>query len=196
MKASGVFCGAELTTCPRDRYELVLDFRNVIMAPEDVETICKWNQELPPLEITISKPREKRSVSANAFMWALADKIAKTLSKDGAYFSRVDIYREAVRDAGPFTTVLVANDAADTLKAQWSAQGVGWLADTVAEDGANQTINLYAGSSSYNTEEMARLISCLLAWCDDIGIHVETKAKTPGNGKKSVMERVKDWWWG
>lgn len=113
-------------------------------------------------EYEIKPYKEKRSLSANALAWLYCDRLAEKL-----HSTKEEIYRIAVANVGVFTEIKVADaEAAKRFKQIWQHNGVGWLTKTINET----TIQAYYGSSTYNTQEMARLIDFLQDECRRQGI--------------------------
>lgn len=113
-------------------------------------------------EYEIKPYKQKRSLSANALAWVYCDKLAEKL-----HSTKEEIYRIAVSNVGVFTEIKVADaEAAKRFKQIWQHNGVGWLTKTINET----TIQAYYGSSTYNTQEMARLIDFLQDECRRQGI--------------------------
>lgn len=113
-------------------------------------------------EYEINPHKQKRSLSANALAWVYCDKLAEKL-----HSTKEEVYKIAVSNVGVFTEVRVADaEAAKRFKQIWQHNGVGWLTRTINET----TIQAYYGSSTYNTQEMARLIDFLQDECRRQGI--------------------------
>lgn len=128
-------------------------------------------------EYEIKSYKEKRSLSANALAWVYCDKLAEKL-----HSTKEEIYRIAVANVGVFTEIKVADvEAAKRFKQIWQHNGVGWLTKTINET----TIQAYYGSSTYNTQEMARLIDFLQDECRRQGI--ETRPQ------EEVDSMLKEW---
>lgn len=141
---------------------------------ENTETLFQIFEELKSTEklsIKITKHTKKRSLDANAYAWVLIGKIAEKTN-----VPRVDVYRNAIREIGGNYDVVCAQDkAVDSLCAAWQKNGIGWITDTMPsklEDCTN--VMLYHGSSSYDTQQMSRLINLLVQDCEQLG--VETKS--------------------
>lgn len=120
-----------------------------------------------PLMVTIKEYREKRSLSQNAYLWVLLDKLGAKLNR-----SKEDIYKEYVRDYGVFEVLPIRNDAVERWVKNWQARGLGWVCEDLGEsklDGYTKLISYY-GSSTYNTAEMKRLIDAVLQECEEQGI--------------------------
>ena len=128
-------------------------------------------------EYEIKPYKEKRSLSANAIAWVYCDKLAEKL-----HSTKEEIYRIAVANVGVFTEIKVADaEAAKRFKRIWQHNGVGWLTRTINET----TIQAYYGSSTYNTQEMARLIDFLQDECRRQGI--ETRPQ------EEIDSMLKEW---
>ena len=116
-------------------------------------------------EYDIKPHKEKRSLSANALAWVLCDDIAKVLhgTKEG-------IYRHAISHVGVFTEMQFSSpEAMERFKQIWQGNGIGWLTHSINDT----TLHAYAGSSTYNSSEMHRLIEFLMDEAQALGI--ETK---------------------
>lgn len=129
------------------------------------------------LDVKIEPHREKRTYDANAYFWKLAGELAKKLSQRGDKpISAVEIYRQYIVDYGKFTVLPVRNDLVFMFCREWEKRGMGWLA---IEQGASKingytNVCVYFGSSSYNKEEMGRLIDAVVADCKEQGIDTRT----------------------
>jgi len=129
--------------------------------------------------ISVKQKRGKRSLNANGYAWVLMQKIAEELSKNGLYTSRNEVYKKAIVDCQAFQYVAVQNEHTDDFLRKWQAKGIGWIAIDCGEckNFAGHTIQVFHGSSSYNTKEMARLIDCLVDECQQLGIDTKPKAE-------------------
>lgn len=111
--------------------------------------------------------RKGRSLDANAYCWVLLDKLAAHYN-----LPREAIYREEIRTIGGVSDVLcMVERAADDFVRRWTAQGVGWM----AEQGRSKipgcvNVTVWYGSSSYDTEQMSRLIDQIVSDCESAGI--------------------------
>ena len=112
-----------------------------------------------PLDVEIKKERPKRSLSANAYLWVLIDKLSV---KTG--IPRDEIYRHAIRNVGGNAVmVTVLEEAAEALMKGWETKGLGWLAEyyTSPVEGCANVV-LYYGSSTYDKRSMAVLIDYII----------------------------------
>jgi hypothetical protein len=123
------------------------------------------------LSVEVKPFRQRRSLDANAYCWVLMDKLAEKLHK-----SKVEIYREYIRDIGGNSdTLCVQNRALERVCQGWSRNGIGWLTDTFPSkiEGCTNVI-CYYGSSEYDTEQMSRLIDLIVQDCKEQGIETMT----------------------
>ena len=126
---------------------------------------------LDTLSLKVGKFKKKRSLDANAYCWTLIGKIAEqtNVPKD-------EVYREAIRGiGGNYEIVCVKEEAADSLRSGWERNGIGWCTDIMLSklDGCTNVM-LYYGSSTYDTEQMQRLISNIQQDCISLGIEVKS----------------------
>jgi hypothetical protein len=131
---------------------------------DDLEALDKLTIEIKPF-------RNKRSLDANAYCWVLLDKLSEKLN-----IPKEELYREEIRKIGGVSeTVCVVNDAVEKLRNGWERNGIGWLTETMPSklEGCTNLV-LYYGSSTYDTEQMSRLISNVVQDCQAVGIDTRT----------------------
>ena len=124
------------------------------------------------IEVTVSLPRKKRSLSANAYAWVLIGKLASQLHQ-----SKGDIYRDAIRDiGGNYSVVYVETNAIEAFRATWGRQNdeSGWFTEIIEQDSHGAQIICYYGSSVYDTRQMSTLIDRLVSDCKECGIETMT----------------------
>lgn len=97
--------------------------------------------------LEVSKLREHRSKSANAYFWELVSRIAEKLNTD-----RESIYLWMIRDAGVMVSMTVLEEALPNLEKVFR------LIEQDSFYGDYVDVRCYYGSSTYDTKEMARLI--------------------------------------
>ena len=124
------------------------------------------------IDIDIKEYKEHRSLDANAKCWVMIDKLAEVLHKD-----KREIYWEAIENVGGVSTIVsIDNEKVDQICRFWRKKGLGWLTKIDESDDPNKkTVILSAGSSAYNTKQMACLIDILTQLCNDNGIPTMTK---------------------
>lgn len=121
--------------------------------------------------VEIKQKKEKRSREANAYCWALLDKLAEKL-----HIAKEDIYRSLIKNiGGNCETVCVQDKAVARLCEGWRRNGIGWVCDTFASklDGCTNVI-LYYGSSTYDSAQMHRLIELVVQECEQQEIETLT----------------------
>lgn len=118
--------------------------------------------------ITVKERKRKRSLNSNSYAWVLLGKLAEKLR-----IPKTDIYRNYVKEIGGNTKdiVCVQDKALDKLRSAWESNGLGWVTDTLPSkiDGCTNVI-LYYGSSTYDVEQMSRLIQLIVQDCKEFGI--------------------------
>lgn len=140
---------------------------------EDDEFAVVFDELNQKDKITIDlKPyRRKRSLDANAYFWVLCGKLAAKIG-----VPKSEIYREYVKEIGDnYYTSCVHSPEAQAVCECWERNGLGWVTDIVPSkiDGCTVVL-LYYGSSEYDTAQMTRLISLVVADCKDQGIETAT----------------------
>ena len=145
----------------------------VTFALNEVNSAREMVDELKSLEklsLKIGKFKQKRSLDANAYCWTLIGKIAEKtkVPKD-------EVYRDAIRGiGGNYDVVCIKEEAANSLRSAWERNGIGWQTEVMLSklDGCTNVL-LYYGSSTYDTEQMSRLIENILQDCKALGIEVK-----------------------
>lgn len=130
-------------------------------------------------EITIKEENKKRSLSANALMWAVFGEMAAAMSRYGAQATTDEIYRKYIHDTPNFYVAEVWEDQLESLKKTWSGNGLGWIAEeTVPVDEADGmvkwAVRLWYGSSQYSSAEMCALLDAILQDARQLGIDSES----------------------
>jgi hypothetical protein len=127
-----------------------------------------------PLRVKLTRWQEKRSLDANAYCFVLIGKIAEATG-----VPKNEVYREAVRNlGGNYETVCVLKKAANALCEGWSRNGLGWVTEQFPSkiDGC-VNVNLYYGSSTYDTKTMSRLIENIVQDAKALDIETLTPAE-------------------
>jgi hypothetical protein len=119
------------------------------------------------LQITIDLERKRRSLTANAYMWLLCEKLAEVLNA-----TKVEIYQRFIKEQGIFKSLEISENAVDTFLKAWSMHGIGWLAERVDFSDTKGFVLVYAyyGSSVYSSKQMGRLVDAIVTECKEIGI--------------------------
>lgn len=152
----------------------------ILETPDMAEAFRFVSSYKPGEDYSITKTKQKRSLDANAYCWVLLDKLSAALR-----IPTFEIYRNAIRQIGGVSEVVcVQDDAVRTLCDKWSKKGNGWQAEAFESKLPGCTnVTLYYGSSTYDTEQMSRLIDNLIQDCNALGIEVR-----PTEEVKSLLE--------
>ena len=125
--------------------------------------VAQQLQEGKKFDVTIEQHREKRSINANNYSWALQDQIAKALG-----MSIEAIHNQMVLDYGVLETISVVEEAWESAKR---------LFDYCKEIGRS-TLNgktfvharVGVGTHLYNTKEMSCFLNGVVQEAKDLGI--------------------------
>ena len=136
------------------------------LSNEDIESV----RGLDKLRIKVTKWKKKRSLDANAYYWTLLTKLAKVVGT-----SNSEMHNQLLAEYGFPEVVggqLIRTPIPDTEEAERMVMKstTYHLKPTtqivVGKDGVSyRTYTMIRGSSSYNTEEMSRLINGLIYEC-------------------------------
>lgn len=156
-----------------------LTFRESKIMMENGVWLClKVNEPAPAREFVLTKQgklydcqlkehRDKRSLDANKYAWALLSQLADVLNT-----TKEELYLHKVREIGPFKDFTLTQDEAKTFRVAWEMLGTGWPTEQVDfdQDGDRVVIRAYYGSSTYNTKRMSRLIDSIVEDCKAVGV--------------------------
>lgn len=107
------------------------------------------------IEVSIKKWHPSRSLDSNRLLWELCTQIAKVIGS-----TKEDVYKQAIRGYGEYTSLLIKEEAVLDFERNWSEHGIGWFIDVVDDSDipGYKLIFAYQGSSTYDTAQMSRLI--------------------------------------
>ena len=126
-------------------------------------------------EADLKEHRKKRSLDANAYFWTLCGKLAAKVG-----LPKEEVYRSLIRDVGDNYEVLpIRNDAVEKWIEAWQGKGIGWVCEVLGESKLSGYTNVitYYGSSTYDTQQMSRLIEMMVHECKLQGIETMTPAE-------------------
>lgn len=138
------------------------------------------------IDIEIKRHRQRRSLDANAFCWALCSDIGKAMRPP---LPKEEVYRNAIRGLGKYDLYLSSTEAAQTFASAWEKIGTGWFAEEAGESKEHPGfvwLFAYKGTSVYDSKEMSVLIDGLVDDAEQMGIPIPL-------GKKEI-ERLKGSW--
>lgn len=125
------------------------------------------NDPFKPGEFEITRQRKKRSLEANAYMWALCSEIADVVG-----CTKEEVYRRNIREGKEYTPLPIKAAAVEEFSRVWAAHGVGWFCDVIDDSKipGYKLVFAYHGSSTYDTKQMSRLIDRVKADAESVGI--------------------------
>lgn len=141
-----------------DFYTITLSINENSALPE-VDAI----KDKERLSVEVKEYRPKRSLDANALLWACLSEIAVALRAD-----KWDIYLMMLKRYGKYTYICVKPSVVDAVKAQWrECEEIG----TVNINGQEAVQLLcYFGSSTYNTKEFSVLLDGVIYEMKELGL--------------------------
>lgn len=130
------------------------------------------------LDIEFKQHRNRRSLDANALLWACLGEIAKALKSDSW-----SVYLYMLQRYGKYTYILVKPEAVEGVKAVWRETKV--VGET--KRGGEHMIEMlcYFGSSTYDSKEFSILLNGVIAEMREM--HLETP---PSDEMKRLIEEM------
>lgn len=138
--------------------DYIVSFTIPQLNPESVNGIFDKD-----LDITAKEHKERRSLNANALLWACLGEIAGSLMAD-----KWDIYLYMLRRYGQFTYISVLPDAVDAVKRQWRECEVVGEIEIFGKKAVQMLC--YYGSSTYNSKEFSILLDGVISEMKEIGL--------------------------
>lgn len=116
------------------------------------------------LSIKAVKHREKRSLDSNAYAWVLMQKIAEAVNSD-----KWEIYLECLKKySRAFSHVIVKPEAVEKMKELYRTCVD--LGEISVNGTTGHQLQVYYGSSTFNTKEMSVFIDGIVSECKELGI--------------------------
>ncbi len=130
----------------------------------------------------IKRTRKRRSLDANAYMWALCTDVGNALG-----ISKEEVYRHNIREGGEYTPLPIKDEAVEDFSKKWSSKGIGWFCDVVGSSKLPgfTLIFAYYGSSEYDSKQMSMLISRIKEDAMALGIVTESQ--------EQIDKMIDDW---
>lgn len=120
------------------------------------------------LDISVKKHREKRSHDSNAYAWVLMQKIAETIHKE-----KWEVYLDMlVRYSRSFTHIIVSPEAVEAVKEMYRATID--LGEVTVNGHTGHQLQVYFGSSQFDTKEMSVFLEGIVDECKQMGIETAT----------------------
>ena len=120
------------------------------------------------LELSLSLPKKKRSLTANAYAWELLGKLSSKL-----HLPVNDIYRHIIRELGGNRQIVqMPIKAVPEFNKVWRADHIGRFIDIIDQDEYTgiAEVCVYYGSSDFDTKTMSRFIDEIIFQCKEQGI--------------------------
>ncbi len=146
-----------------------IDGNDLILQTSHAEALrfALKNDPFKPGEFDIVRRRKRRSLEANAYMWALCSEIADVVG-----CTKEEVYRRNIREGGEYTPLPIKTIAVEKFSQIWEAHGIGWFCDVIDDSKlpGYKLVFAYHGSSVYDTKQMSRLIDRVKADAESVGI--------------------------
>lgn len=122
--------------------------------------------QIDNLSIEVKRFRKRRSLDANAYMWVLLQKIAEATHSD-----KWSVYLQMLqRYSREFTFVICKENAVDRLKELYrTCVDLGEVKVNGAE---GHQIQVYFGSSTFDSKAMSVLLEGVISECKELGIEI------------------------
>ena len=164
MKVRGKIVGLDLDFISH-KPKLTLQLNNQeLVGYDDIKN-------LDELDITIEKPKKKRTLNANNYLWQLINEIANVLGS-----TKEEIYREAIKDKGKFEIIPIKDEAVDKFTKAWQKDGLGNICEIKGKSKLEGYTNVicYFGSSTYDSKEFYYLTEYIVEEAKGLGIETMT----------------------
>lgn len=152
-------------------FEIRGDYLVLHTKHNDALEFAKQNDPFKGGDFDIKRKRKRRSLDANAYMWALCTEIANAVG-----ISKEEVYKRNIREGGEYTPLPIKDEAIEEFSRIWSSHGIGWFCDVV--DNSKLTgyklVFAYHGSSEYDSNQMSRLINRVKADAESVGVPTMT----------------------
>ena len=155
MEKTGKFAGLSrnLTTG-----ETIISF-TINGLDESVDAIAKCEK----LTITARPYRKKRSLNANAYLWACIGEIATAMTAD-----KWKIYLMMLKRYGKYTYIVLKPEAVERMQAAWRETEI--VGDISVNGEPGVQLLCYYGSSTYDSKEMSALLDGVVSEMKEMGL--------------------------
>ena len=143
--------------------EIVLKAKGNIQIQELKDIIGKGKQ----LVVELKQYRVRRSLDSNAYLWVILNEMAAIL-----HTTKDELYIEVLSRFGVFTHIVVKENVVDKVKQEWKAVRELGKVNINGKEGVQ--LQVFFGSSTYDTKEMATLIDGVVQEAKDMGINTMT----------------------
>lgn len=171
------------------------DVLMVHLATEPTEKEREWLvSEYKQKIIEIYDAKEKRTYTANSYMWVLLGKISEKLT-----IPKGDVYVKMLKRFGECTSVIVKSEALDQLNRNWNATNTSVEHDDPLTEVVQEYLKkgvkwsevlCYFGSSGYNKQEFKKLLDGVISECGLLDIETMAPAEIDNLIEKMEMRHV------
>lgn len=137
--------------------------------PADIEKLFGLK-----LDIKLEKAKKKRSLDANAMLWACLSDIAGATG-----MANWDAYLYELKRYGKYTHILVKEEALDDIKSLWRET------EEVGKRGNMVELLCFFGSSTYSSSEFSKLLEGVISDMKDLGL-----VPPPSSDMKRALEEL------
>lgn len=158
MKVTGHYNSANLTLDGQLTLTMTINEK-----AEAIEQIKQMNPD-KLMDIEIIPHRKKRSLDANAMLWACIGDIAKALGT-----ARDEVYLKALRDYGQYEVMSCKKDALEMFKKQYrDLEQVGFEYTNNGDTWVD--VICYFGSHTYDTRQFSQLLEGVIWDMRELGL--------------------------
>ena len=159
---------------PIDQTKYVIEFSSVDDANMFRAIFATAKEKAQKIISSFGIAAKRRSLSANAYAWALMNQLAAKINRPV-----LDIYRDLIRDIGGSSAIVTLRaDAARAFKNGWESKGEGWqvhkIDDMPTPQGTFCSLQCWYGSSVFDSTQMHRLLELIVQECRQQGIPTMT----------------------
>lgn len=152
--------------------ERVGDALKIVAVVQDMPPVLDKVAQLAGKEISISisEPKEKRSLDSNDYFWALVRGLAKAIHGNATEETMRSVYLHLLKLYGQCVVV--------TVSSKCDISTLGWkyfekLKDGLVAGKQFTAYKLFIGSSQYTQEQMSKLIKGTKEECEEYGVQTE-----------------------
>ena len=133
------------------------------------------------LEISLSIPKKKRSKDANAYFWSLLKQLSEKLNTP-----QMELYRHYIREVGESEILSMPVKAVAPFERAWTKDHAGRFCEVLESNDRLAFMQVFYGSSDFDSKTMGILIDLLVTDCKEQGIDTDTPAE---------RQRLLEEWW-
>lgn len=122
------------------------------------------------LNMSFSVFRKRRSLDANAMLWACIGEIASAINTD-----KWEVYLHMLKRYGKYTYILVTEQAVEDVKKQWRETEV--VGEVNVNGRKSVQLLCYYGSSLLDTKEFSRLLNGVVDEMQEMGLPVPASSE-------------------